>query len=87
MARNRKAKSKSASANPEPMEISEEEQWRLVNETGILKNAIPRASKAVAEDEEEEDTPLAEEIFNSILFIIPFSFCLLLFEMYAFPIS
>jgi hypothetical protein len=80
MARNRKAKAENSSEPCPNLEISEEEQWRLINETGILKEAIPRPS-AVVEAEEKEDTPLAEEIFNSVILIIPFSFLLLMFEM------
>lgn len=82
MARNRKANAdtSSSSESPQNLEISEEEQWRLVNETGILKRAIPPSS-AVVEVKEQEDTPLAEEIFNSVTLIIPFSFLLLMFEM------
>jgi len=82
MARNRKANAdtSSSSESPQNLEISEEEQWRLVNETGILKRAIPPSS-AVVEVEEQEDTPLAEEIFNSVTLIIPFSFLLLMFEI------
>jgi len=77
MARNRRAKAQTSSEPSQSLEISEEEQWRLINETGILKEAIP----AVAE--EQGDTPFAEEIFNSIILIIPFSFLLLMFEMYV----
>jgi hypothetical protein len=80
MAGNRKAKTETSSEPSTNLEISEEEQWRLINETGILKKAIPRSSPVV-EAEETEDTPLAEEIFNSVILIIPFSFLLLMFEI------
>ena len=62
------------------LEISEEEQWRLINETGILKEAIPRQNTATL----EEDTPLAEELFAAVTLIIPFSFLLFLFDMSVF---
>jgi hypothetical protein len=74
---------KAATKAPEPsqkLEISEEEQWRLINETGILKEAIPRRNTAPV----EEDTPLAEEIFGAVTLIIPFSFLLFLFDMCVF---
>lgn len=84
MARNRKAKPETLSGPTPNLEISEEEQWRLINETGILKKPIPRSSAATMEVEKEEDvTPLAEEIFNSVILIVPFSFLLLMFEMYV----
>ncbi|KAG6813490.1 hypothetical protein H0H92_010515 [Tricholoma furcatifolium] len=57
-------------------EISEEEQWRLVNDSGILSKL---KTQPIAE--EEEDAPLAEEIFNATVFIIPMSFLLLLMEI------
>ncbi|KII94779.1 hypothetical protein PLICRDRAFT_33590 [Plicaturopsis crispa FD-325 SS-3] len=81
MARNRKAKTSTASTEtpkdpPKPLiELSEEEQWRLINQTGVLK-------EAAAQDEPlEEPTPLAEEIFNAVLLIVPFSFLLMMMEI------
>jgi hypothetical protein len=62
-------------------ELSEDEQWRLINDTGIL-NRHPVASR-----DDEEDTPLAEEIFNSVILIIPFSFLLLMMDMYVSSIT
>jgi len=67
-------------ATPQNLEISEGEQWRLINETGILKEAIPRRNTATV----DEDSPLAEEIFAAVTMIIPFSFLLFLFDMYVF---
>jgi hypothetical protein len=64
---------------PQNIEIPEAEQWRLINETGILKKAIPKPNTVAAED----DTPLAEEIFGAVTLIIPFSFLLFLFDMYV----
>jgi len=79
MSRNRKSKEKTSQDVQGDIEISEEEQWRLINETGILKQPIPRPN---AEDiKKEEEHTLAEEIFSAITLIIPFSFCLLLFEI------
>jgi hypothetical protein len=77
MVERRKATTK---APEQKLEISEEEQWRLINETGILKEAIPRRNTATV----EEDTPLAEEIFGAVTLIIPFSFLLFLFDMCVF---
>ena len=97
MVKNRKQQQQKSDETPPPsehLEISEEEQWRLINESGILGqiplqkppkytvvNEVP--SLQAQEEEEEDDNPLANEIFNAILYIIPFSFCLLMMEMYA----
>jgi membrane-anchored protein YejM (alkaline phosphatase superfamily) len=77
MVTTRKAKHKTPEP-PQKLEISEGEQWRLINETGILKDDrnIPVA--------EQEDTPLAEEIFGAVTLIIPFSFVLFLFDLCVF---
>jgi hypothetical protein len=85
MARNRKEKTKLPSPPlpeaSEQLHISEDEQWRLVNESGILNRKIPNRS----EDETEDNTPLADEIFNAVILIIPFSFLLLMMEMCVTP--
>ena len=60
-------------------EISEEEQWRLINETGLLKQ-LPN-SPSVARVEEEEETPFAVEILNALLLIAPFTFLLVMMDM------
>lgn len=58
-------------------EIPEEEQWRLVDESGILGqiSSIPRKQVTIDED------PLAEEIFGAVILIIPFSSLLLMMEI------
>ena len=61
-------------------EIPEEEQWRLVNESGILGKV---SRKQEVPNEEDEATTFAEEIFGAILLIIPFSFLLLMMEMFV----
>lgn len=73
---------KSAKGTKEPPsnqpEISEEEQWRIVNETGLLKQLPnpPRTARV-----EEEETPFAEEILNALLLIAPFTFLLVMMDM------
>lgn len=47
-------------ARPPQEEIDEDEQWRLINDTGILKN-LPG-------QEEEELTPLADSIREYLVF-------------------
>jgi len=62
------------------IEIPEDEQWRLIKQTGILSSAsldtAPTTNPA-----SNEVMSLSDEIFNSILLIIPFSSILLLMEM------
>ena len=65
----------------EELKLPQEEQWRLVNESGVLG----KLSRAGLHDGNlanvEESIPLADEIFNATLLVIPFSFLLLMFEM------
>lgn len=58
-------------------EISEEEQWRIINETGLLKNFPSSPPTKTA----EEETPFAEEILNAMLLIAPFTFLLVMMDM------
>ncbi|KAG6857352.1 hypothetical protein H0H87_005655 [Tephrocybe sp. NHM501043] len=55
-------------------DIPEKEQWRLIKESGVL-------NKLKTIPSEMEDTPVAEEIFNAVIIIIPISFLLLLMEI------
>ncbi|OBZ71799.1 hypothetical protein A0H81_08290 [Grifola frondosa] len=84
MAKNRKGHSKPSSSSEQAVEISEEEQWRIINDTGILKK-VPQATQVeqLAEEEAEEESILANEIFNAVTLIIPMSSLLLLMEMYV----
>ena len=87
MARNRKNRDKSASQTTDTIDIPEDEQWRIIQQSGILKQ-IPTDSKAAktdegAEDDEEGLSPFAEEVFNAMMLIIPMSFMLLLMDMYV----
>ena len=74
--------------NRKPLiEIPEDEQRRLIEETGILNKfrevVQDGKSGAVVEELVEERLPLADEIFNAILYIIPVSFLLMMMEMYV----
>lgn len=60
------------------IEIPQEEQWRLIKESGVLKKAEIPANK---KEQELEVTPLADEILNAAILIIPCSFLLLLMEI------
>ncbi|KAF4602157.1 hypothetical protein EYR40_005361 [Pleurotus pulmonarius] len=86
MAGSKKRKTAAASKTDEDeapsglLEIPEDEQWRMINESGILKKVdIPRGPSAAAEPEEE--LPLAEEIFDTTMFLVPFSFLLLMMDI------
>lgn len=87
MARIRKARpdTKAAGENHN-VDISEEEQWRIINDTGILKQ-VPRDMKPSRPEpsgeaaEEEGLSPFVEEMFNTTMLIIPMSFMLLMMEM------
>jgi len=74
--KNAKGPKESPSNQPE---ISEEEQWRLINETGLLKQ-LPNSPRTIRV-EEEEATPFAEEILNAMLLIAPFTFLLVMMDM------
>jgi hypothetical protein len=69
---------------PQPesgLEIPEDEQWRLINSTGVLKQAIPRQTATPTTADLEKGLSLADEIFNTGLLITPFSFLLIMMEM------
>lgn len=100
MARQRKAASKanngvpltlplkmSPRAKPDKplIDITEDEQWRLISQSGILQNpALVQESRIQSTiDVEDEEIFLCDEIFNAITLIIPFSSLLLLMEMYV----
>ena len=85
MARNRKSQSKAASSKGDAIDIPEAEQWRIIQESGILKQ-IPKDSKAPktedgADGEEEDLSPFAEGVLNSMTLIIPMSFMLFLVDV------
>jgi hypothetical protein len=74
-----------------PADIPEDEQWRLIEQSGILKR-LPRPEHAnepeqdepQSHEDEEDDSvcsPLMEEIFNSILLIIPFTSLYIMMDM------
>lgn len=74
--KNAKGTKKSPSNQPE---IPEEEQRRIINETGLLKQLSnsPRTARV----EKEEETPFCEEILNAMLLIAPFTFLLVMMDM------
>lgn len=56
---------------------------RLIEQSGILTKVKAAEKNASLSKEEgvEERIPLSDEIFNAVLYIIPFSFLLLMMEM------
>lgn len=73
-------KGNTATQRTEPLiEIPEDEKWRLINQSGILKKDIPRP--AVVAEEGDGLTPFWDEVFNAAMIVIPMSFLLLMMEM------
>jgi hypothetical protein len=64
------------------IDIPEDEQWRIINQTGILNKLQEndRAESTVAPPE----ATLGDEIFNTLLYTIPLSTLLLIMEMCVF---
>lgn len=88
MARKRQT-DKNQSQNTTDLQISEEEQWRLIEQSGLLKkvptsdheptsSSTPQANQG---DDNEEEYPLAEELFAATTLLIPMSFLLLMMYM------
>ncbi|KAJ7068186.1 hypothetical protein C8F01DRAFT_1117216 [Mycena amicta] len=65
--------SSSTRASPAAPLISQEEQWRLIDQSGVLKK--------LQTEEREEELSLGEEIFNASLVIIPTYFLLVLMDI------
>ncbi|KAI0637774.1 hypothetical protein C8Q77DRAFT_388114 [Trametes polyzona] len=67
------------------VDIPEEEQWRIIKESGILKQVAPEGRRGgTQEDDEDGDyeiSPLADEVFRALYLAIPMSFLLLLMEI------
>ena len=58
-------------------DIPEDEQWRLVSESGVLQGLVSQVPEQ--ERETVETLTFGDEIFNTLVFIIPFStlyFCM-----------
>jgi len=80
---------KNQSQNTPDLQVSKEEQWRLIEQSGILKKVptsdreptsssqatTPQANQG---NDDEEEYPLAEELFAATTLLIPMSFLLLM---------
>lgn len=60
------------------IEIPEDEKWRLIRQSGLLKDLQPPDV-----EDDDEVFPLAQEIFNCAVLVVPFSFFLLMMEVYV----
>jgi hypothetical protein len=63
----------------EKLVIPDDEQWRLVKESGLL-NTIDAASPKLS-TEEPDEYALVDEAFDAALLVIPFSFLLFMMDM------
>ena len=80
----KKRKAASTEAKEPLIHITEEEQWKIVRDSGILQK-VPATPEVAAEVAANEPllSPLTEEIFAAMTLIIPHSFLLLMMEMYV----
>ncbi|KAG2135918.1 uncharacterized protein EDB93DRAFT_796751 [Suillus bovinus] len=62
------------------VEISEDEQWRLIEQTGVLRK-ISDTRKPGETTDDVERLPLADEIFNAVVFIMPLTFFLIMMDI------
>lgn len=85
MSRQRNAKAAPSSDTEPLIKISEDEQWRLINESGVLHKITDRNSGDDSEVKSDDPSPypLVDEILDTGLLIIPFCFLLLLMDMCA----
>ena len=83
--RNHKVPKRESSHTPE--DIPEDEQWRLIQDSGILKDYDGPEARVLHRDkdnissENENAGDLADRIFDAILLIIPLTFFYLLMDM------
>ena len=82
-----------ARQGPPYVQISEEEQLRLIKQSGILEqiqvsdqNHEASSTPLQESEDDNEDYPLAEEIFAATTLLIPMSFLLLMMYMWV-PVS
>jgi hypothetical protein len=71
------------SQTPPLVDISEEEQWRLINQSGVLKKVAAATQSPATQPSVAEPSTLGDELFNTALYTIPVSSLLLLMEMYV----
>ncbi|KAG1806899.1 uncharacterized protein HD556DRAFT_1224841 [Suillus plorans] len=62
------------------VDISEDEQWRLIEQTGVLRK-VAETRKPKETTDNVEPLPLADEIFNAVVFIMPLTFFLIMMDI------
>ncbi|KAG2042940.1 hypothetical protein BDR03DRAFT_989972 [Suillus americanus] len=62
------------------VEISEDEQWRLIEQTGVLRK-ISDTQKPGETTDNVESLSLADEIFNAVTYIIPLTSFLIMMDI------
>jgi len=77
MVRQRGKKTNTTQKSNEQLVIPEDEQWRLINESGLLGKIGDDTPKLST----EEVPPASDDIFDAVFLIIPFSFLLLIMDM------
>lgn len=70
--------------------IPEEEQWRIIEQTGVLKNIprkpspqIPQRTQSIDDSDDDYGISFCDELFNSALLVIPFSSLYIMMDMYV----
>lgn len=93
MSNNRKSKLKSPTGQKPLIEIPEEEKWRLIRDSGLLErfkdsdqgpssdSSSPTHPVTTGTEEPDGPPPLAEEILNALMIIMPHTFFLIMMDM------
>ena len=80
MVRQRELNKAPAQKSNEKLVIPDDEQWRLINESGLLKT-IDAASPQLSTEEPDDEYSLVDEAFDAALLVVPFSFLLFMMDM------
>ena len=63
------------------VELSEEEQWRIIRDSGVLQTIQNEGASPKPREPEELLSPFTLEVFAALALIVPFSCLLLMMEM------
>ncbi|KAI6047269.1 hypothetical protein EDC04DRAFT_603755 [Pisolithus marmoratus] len=83
MAKTRKNTLKTSAVSSSTIEIPEEEQWRIIRESGVLSGVKTDDQGERSATREHDNGPgvLAEEIFDASIIIMPMTFFLVMMEI------
>lgn len=92
MSKNRKSKPKPPTEQKPLIEIPEDEKWRLIRQSGLLErfkdsdlpstsSSAPTRPVTTSEEGLDGPPPLAEEILNALMLIMPHTFFLVMMDM------